>query len=599
MSLASHLTALEKRGLIRIAQGAPELEYLFRHALIQETAYHTLVRADRRMLHQIVGESLERLLADELDSPEAAPMLAFHFAEAGDQPRALRYLDQAGRAAAQSHANAEAAQHFGRAIEVAQGLGIESERIADLYLRRGRALELNAQDAAAIENYEALEAWAAGQGEQRARLNAMLARATIYVKPSTMKNLPLGHELSQQALELARELGDPAGEAKALWNLLLYYLGVPDMAQAVRHGEMALDIARGHALRELTGYILTNLQQAYFQAGFPELALGAIQESLAIFRELGILNMLADNLGSAALVNTLAGNYEQALAHSAEAQQIARAIANLWNQSYALYMLDIVHFDRGDIGQAIATAEECLRLAELAGFSEGVSQAAFDLALIYGYMGAWPRAWEALRRFEAQNDTGSPLTHPPPMLTALRTHLHLLEGRPGEAEASLHTGGIPEDAETMNEWFFAARVFLVGVRAELALAAGQFERALALAEATLPQFKQNMVRLYLDDALALKGRALRALGRLEEAQAALEAARQEARERGARRALWETLAELALLLEARGDPEAARPLWREAAEIIRYIAGHAGSDDLAAAFLARREVARVLARAPG
>src|SRR5712691_2614041 len=117
MTLSAQLSTLEASGLIRLAQLEPEIEYLFRHALIQEAAYHSLVKGNRRMLHQAVGESLENLNPARLDTPALAPVLARHFAEAGDQARALRYYALAGQAAAKTYATAEAIHHFSRALE--------------------------------------------------------------------------------------------------------------------------------------------------------------------------------------------------------------------------------------------------------------------------------------------------------------------------------------------------------------------------------------------------------------------------------------------------------------------------------------------------
>ena len=56
MTLLGHLSTLETAGLIRIASAEPELEYLFRHPLIREAAYASLLSTDRKRLHQAVGE---------------------------------------------------------------------------------------------------------------------------------------------------------------------------------------------------------------------------------------------------------------------------------------------------------------------------------------------------------------------------------------------------------------------------------------------------------------------------------------------------------------------------------------------------------------
>src|SRR3990172_1466087 len=112
MMLTSHLAALEASGLIRLAAVEPDLEYLFRHALVQEAAYETLLKAERKRLHGAVGEALERAYPDRLASREFAPILAVHFAEAGDEARALHYFTLAGGGAFCLSAKAAASLHY-------------------------------------------------------------------------------------------------------------------------------------------------------------------------------------------------------------------------------------------------------------------------------------------------------------------------------------------------------------------------------------------------------------------------------------------------------------------------------------------------------
>jgi tetratricopeptide (TPR) repeat protein len=89
-AIETQLDALESVGLVELYQTEPELEYLFRHVLIQEAAYASMVRHERRRLHHLVGEVLERrYVAGER---ELAAVLALHFEQAGDQDRAVDYL---------------------------------------------------------------------------------------------------------------------------------------------------------------------------------------------------------------------------------------------------------------------------------------------------------------------------------------------------------------------------------------------------------------------------------------------------------------------------------------------------------------------------
>lgn len=114
MTLTVSLTQLESSGLIRLAQMVPELEYLFRHALIQDAAYESILKADRRVLHRVVGETLEQLYPHRLD--DLAPLLGQHFTEAGQTDKAIKYWLRAGDLARQVFAQPEAVDAYQRAL---------------------------------------------------------------------------------------------------------------------------------------------------------------------------------------------------------------------------------------------------------------------------------------------------------------------------------------------------------------------------------------------------------------------------------------------------------------------------------------------------
>jgi oligopeptide transport system substrate-binding protein len=120
-SLQTQLVQLETSDLIRQAQDLSELEYLFRHALIQEAAYSSLLRADRRALHRAVGEALEQFYPERLE--EFAAVLGWHFAEAGDYKKAVAYLLQAGDRARTLHAFQEAIQAYLQALTLLKAQG--------------------------------------------------------------------------------------------------------------------------------------------------------------------------------------------------------------------------------------------------------------------------------------------------------------------------------------------------------------------------------------------------------------------------------------------------------------------------------------------
>jgi len=120
MPLLSELAALESAGLIRLSQVEPDLEYFFRHALVQEAAYASLLIEDRKRLHLHIGQAIERLYPGR--TAEFSPLLSHHFLQAENFKKALKYSKLAAEKALQMHSNQEAIIHFSNAIYAAENL---------------------------------------------------------------------------------------------------------------------------------------------------------------------------------------------------------------------------------------------------------------------------------------------------------------------------------------------------------------------------------------------------------------------------------------------------------------------------------------------
>ncbi|ARO29209.1 adenylate/guanylate cyclase protein [Rhizobium sp. NXC14] len=119
----------------------PLATYLFKHALVQDVAYGTLLRGKRQELHRRVAIALEEQWTEIADvQPE---LLAHHLQEAGDWAAALERWQQAGEAAVARAATREAVSHFASAIECSKRLGDVSggaERVTRLHLSMANAL---------------------------------------------------------------------------------------------------------------------------------------------------------------------------------------------------------------------------------------------------------------------------------------------------------------------------------------------------------------------------------------------------------------------------------------------------------------------------
>jgi ABC-type transport system substrate-binding protein len=115
------LSELQRLDLVVEERRRPTREYRFRHGLVQEAAYGTLLDERRRDLHRLVGEALEELHGEELS--EAFGLLGRHFAEADEPEKAARYLLEAGDSAQTVYAEEEAIAQYRRALKFLDRLG--------------------------------------------------------------------------------------------------------------------------------------------------------------------------------------------------------------------------------------------------------------------------------------------------------------------------------------------------------------------------------------------------------------------------------------------------------------------------------------------
>jgi len=114
--LQAAMNQLTASGLLFGRGSPPDSSYLFKHALVQDVAYGTLLRGGRQKLHARIAEVLEDRFPDRVISePE---VLAHHFAEAQQLGRAADYWLKAGRRAAERSANLEAIRHLTNALDV-------------------------------------------------------------------------------------------------------------------------------------------------------------------------------------------------------------------------------------------------------------------------------------------------------------------------------------------------------------------------------------------------------------------------------------------------------------------------------------------------
>jgi tetratricopeptide (TPR) repeat protein len=144
LTLNTALRQLEEAELLLRRGTPPEASYSFKHALVQEAAYESLLKSRRQVLHKHIGDVLrDQFPAIAETEPE---VVAYHFTEAGLDAVALDWWRKAGQQALKRSAYTEAIAHLGKAVAIADGLPIEPGRTMDrlhLQITYSRALRGN------------------------------------------------------------------------------------------------------------------------------------------------------------------------------------------------------------------------------------------------------------------------------------------------------------------------------------------------------------------------------------------------------------------------------------------------------------------------
>jgi class 3 adenylate cyclase len=255
--LQDALRQLIEAELIHQSGQPPMVHYVFKHALVQDAAYVSLLRGRRQRIHADIAEALRRRLADE-EYPPA--IIAHHFTEAGlPEPAAQNWLAAAELALSQS-APTEAERHASAGLALIPRVAEGAERDAlelGLLVARANAL-VPLRSISAPETYAAMTAAkelldrGVGTDLQRASILAGLCAAT-----TLMARMQPALELASQIIEVAERQDDPTYRLVAyrMMGTNQYYAGQNREALAsLEHGKRYRDPRRQKAMSYRFGW---------------------------------------------------------------------------------------------------------------------------------------------------------------------------------------------------------------------------------------------------------------------------------------------------------------------------------------------------------
>ncbi|MGI9592048.1 MAG: ATP-binding protein [Myxococcota bacterium] len=419
----------------------PDAVYTFRHALIRDIAYQSLLRRQRQQYHGRVAEILEKRLG--AGSPVSPELVARHYEEGGIVDRALDHYRRAGEIATERSANAEAIRHLEQAIALLRDLpqGPERDREELVLL-----VDLGAP-------LQAVRGFADSETER------------VYAR----------------ARELSESVGDAPQAARALFGLTAFYQSVGDIDTAYKIGAQFLGLAEREdddALRLLGHMTVGN---PLFWLGRHERSIEHLEQTIALYdpaRHRSLAFEYGQDPGVVArifagLALWMLGRPDHALELHSEAVATGRRNEHPPSLAFGLAFLASIHWLRGEPERMAAVAGEGIALSEQQGFPLWLGvctiQRGWATAFSDGPGAARERAEAGFAEIErglASFGTAGGAQAGAPLILATLAEVQIALGRLEEAAASVN--GALGISETIGASYFDAQLRCLLADIELA-----------------------------------------------------------------------------------------------------------------------------------
>jgi class 3 adenylate cyclase/tetratricopeptide (TPR) repeat protein len=355
---AVDISNLETVGLISLVSTIPEIEYTFRHTLIQEVAYDSILKSERVDLHRTAGEALEKLYSNRRE--EMASRLADHFWQAGEQQRALEYFLIAAENASRSYANQEAIEYYTRILNASK------------------------------ENFP-LQA------------KILRARGTLYEMIGDFQQAKSDQEA---AFRLAQVIQDPMGVWQGMINLGMLW-AARDYRETEKYYRQALDQARSIGDNRVIAHSLNRLGNYYINEDRPLDSKKHHEEAMQIFLELEDEPGMAETMDLIGMSDSLGGDLVKGLWDLRQSSKMFEKLGNQTGLSSSLATLSILTMDyqsetmvipRFSVDEALHEAERARQVASEIGWRSGEVYSIGTMALCLVSLGHYDHAFDCIEK---------------------------------------------------------------------------------------------------------------------------------------------------------------------------------------------------------
>ncbi|MEN9936928.1 MAG: hypothetical protein RLZZ387_3507 [Chloroflexota bacterium] len=402
--LIAQLHALVRADILAPDTDAIEPTYAFRHALIRDVAYGSILFARRHELHARVAAAIEQIYADDLDEQQVA--LAQHYLHAGRSDLAQPHLVRAARLAQARYANSEALALYRQALAIAPQHDQTTERLdpqtASLYDNLGDILAQTGDYSAARVNYEWL-----------LRLGVVEDAAARTLRKAALQRKVGGTYERQGELEPARTWFERAAEtigaatpsptadlehARILSDIGWFHFRRGELDEAQARLTQALALVEPHHAHDELARLLNRLGGIAWNRGDIALAQHYVELSLAASVRSGSLGDQANALNNLGILTESQGRYEEAVRYGTQAMTLNERVGNRRDFAISAVTLGHVCYSAERYDQARTYFLHALERATEIRETYVQMITLLDLGRVYVALRRWVEAEDALRR---------------------------------------------------------------------------------------------------------------------------------------------------------------------------------------------------------
>lgn len=375
-TVARGLSALVSADLIYPIEGHPETRaYRFRHALIQDAAYDSLLKSARQQYHSAIAKTLETQFSET--AAEQPELVANHYSSAGAVEAALQWWSRAGQKALGRSANLEAISHFSRGLELLEQMSESPSRIETelaMLAQRGTAL-------IATKGFAAPEV---GETFRRAETICQLIGETpllfpvvwgLWVYHLVRSELEVSCAYAEQMLRLAEMSGESGMFLEGHFALgdSLFWLG--RLAESKEHLDQAHSlydpaVHGSHTMvygQDPGVTTLCYMSYTYWALGFPDQALAFADEANRLAERTRHPFSIGWGLAFGGMIRSLERRFEEGLQWAERCLRYCTEQGQAFWQSAALAQVGWATFYLGDRAKGLELLRKGLAGYEMTG----------------------------------------------------------------------------------------------------------------------------------------------------------------------------------------------------------------------------------------